>query len=97
MNRSLVEDDDPVCHFKGLLLIVGDEDACEVSLLVELGQPATQLPAYLGVESAEGLIEEQDPRLDCKGPCKRYTLALPARELRWEAISEAGKLDGFQQ
>jgi hypothetical protein len=56
-----------VGDLQGLLLVVGDEDAGDVNLVVQTAQPAAQLQAHLGVEGAEGLIEQEHLRLD-RGP-----------------------------
>ena len=56
-----------------LLLVVGDEDRRHVHLLVEVAQPGAQVLADLGVERAEGLVEQQHlrlrPRAPGPGPC----------------------------
>ena len=81
----MVHDDDAVGDLEGLLLVVGDEDARDADLIVEASQPAPQLLPDLGVEGPEGLVEQEDPRLDGEGPGQGDTLALPSRELRRES------------
>ena len=43
-----------------------------------LPQPLAQLGAYLGVERAERLVEQQHPRLHGEGAGERHALALTA-------------------
>ena len=50
-------------------------------LLVQAAQPPAQLLADLGVEGAEGLVEQQHPRLDRQRSRQRHSLALAARQL----------------
>jgi hypothetical protein len=53
-----------------------------VHVVVQAAQPAAQLLAHLGVERAEGLVEQQDLRLDGQRPGQRDALALAAGKLR---------------
>ena len=77
----MVEDGDLVGDLHRLLLVVRDEDRRHVHLVVEPAQPLAQLGADAGVERAERLVEEQDPRLDGQRAGERHALALPAGEL----------------
>ena len=76
-----------------LLLVVGDEDRRHVHLVVEVAQPGAQVLADLGVERAEGLVEQQHLRLDRQRPGQRHALALAAGELGGEAVGEPVELD----
>jgi hypothetical protein len=51
----------------------------------------------LGVERAEGLVEEQHPRLDGQGAGERHALALAATELRGLALGVARQADDAEQ
>ncbi len=64
---------------------------------VEVAQPGPQLLAHLGVERAEGLIEQQHPRLHRQGPGQGHALSLAAGELGRIAIAEALQLHQLQQ
>jgi hypothetical protein len=60
---------------------------------VEVAQPAAQFLAHLCVERTEGLVEQEDARLDREGAGERDALSLAAGELAGVALAEAGKLD----
>ena len=49
-----------------------------------------QLRAHLGVEGAEGLVEQQHLGLDGQGPGQGHALALAPRELRRVAVGQVG-------
>ena len=80
-----------------LLLVVGDEDRRHVHLLVEVAQPGAQVLADLGVEGAEGLVEQQHLRLHGQRPGQGHALALAAGELGGEAAGQPVELDQAQQ
>ncbi len=82
LDLPVVHDHDAFGELERLFLIVRDEDAGQVNLVVQPAQPAPQLLADLGVERAERLVEQQHPRLDGERPRQRDALPLPARELR---------------
>ena len=65
---AVVHQHHAVGHFQRFFLVVGDEDRGDVQLVVEPAQPAAQLLAHLGVQRAEGLVEQQHPRLDRQRP-----------------------------
>lgn len=60
-------------------------------------QPAAQLLAYLGVEGAEGFVEEQDLRLHRQRAGQGDTLPLAAGELLWIAVGEPVELHHVEQ
>ena len=82
LDAALVQDDDAVGDVHRLLLVVGDQHGGDVDLVVQAAQPRAQLGADLGVEGAEGLVEQQHPRLDRQRARERHALALAAAELR---------------
>ena len=88
MRPSLMTDD-LLGDVHRLLLVVGHEDGGDVDLVVQPAQPGAQLLAHLGVEGAEGLVEQQHARLDRQRAGQRHALALPARELRRVAVGQA--------
>ncbi len=88
-----VHDGDPIGHLEGLLLVVGDEHAGHVDLVVQATEPLAQLLAHLGVERAERLVEEEHLRLRGQRARQRDALALPARELRGEGALQPLELD----
>ena len=93
----LVHHDYPVGELERLFLIVRDEHAGHLDLVVQSPQPSAQLLAHLGVERAERLVEQQDFRLDGERACERDALALPAGELRGVAVGEKVELHEFEQ
>ena len=66
-------------------------------LVVEAAQPGAQVLADLGVERAEGLVEQQHLRLDRQRPGQRHPLALAAGELVGVALGQPVELDQAQQ
>ena len=84
---ALVHDHDAVGDLERLFLVVGDEHAGDVNLVVQPAQPLAQLLAHLGVERAERLVEQQHLRLGRERPRQRDALPLAAGELRRVAES----------
>ena len=68
-----------------------------MQLVVQPTQPPAQVLAHLGIESAEGLVEQKDLRLDGECASERNALALTAGELGGKAILQPGELDEFEQ
>ena len=95
--RPLVHHDDAVGDLERLFLVVGDEDAGDVQLVVQPAQPAAQLLAHLGVERAERLVEQQHLRLDRERARQRDALALAAGELGRIAVGEPVELHQLEQ
>ena len=63
-DAGLVHDDDAVGDFEGFVLVVGDEDAGDVEVVVEAAEPLAEVLADAGVERAEGFVEQQDAGFD---------------------------------
>ncbi len=63
-------------------LIVGNENGGEAGAVVNVAQPLAQVLADLGIEGAEGLVDQQHARLNGERPGERDSLALAARQLR---------------
>ena len=72
-------DGDVIGDRQRLALIVGDEDCREAELPLQGAQFVASALAQLGVEAREGLVKQDDHRLDGQGPGKRDTLLLAAR------------------
>ena len=68
LDPAFVHHDQLLGDVHRLLLVVGDEDRRHVHLLVEAAQPGAQVLADLGVERAEGLVEQQHLRLRPPAP-----------------------------
>src|SRR5262249_26727574 len=97
LDASLVHDHDPVGHLERLLLVVRDEDAGDVDLVVQPAQPRAQLLTDLRVERTEGLVEQEDLGLGRARPGERHALPLPAGELRRQGLLETLELHQLEQ
>ena len=97
LDAALVHDDDAVGDFQRLLLVVGDEDRGDVDFLMQRAQPLPQFLAHLGIERAEGLVQQQDARLDGKRARERNALALAAGELVRIAVGKPVELHEIEQ
>ena len=93
----LIHDHDLVGHLEGFFLIVGDEDAGDVNLVVQPAEPLPQLLPHLGVECAERLVEQQHLRLDGQRPGQRHPLPLAAGKLRGIPLFQPFQPDQVQQ
>src|SRR3954447_21301025 len=93
LQASIAQDGDPVRQFQRLVLVMGDEDRGLARALVDIAQPPSKIFSHFRVQSAEGLVQEQHPRLNRERPRQRHALALSARELGWEALLQPRKLD----
>ncbi len=94
---ALAHDDDAVGKLQRFLLVVSDEDGGVAGAIVKLAQPAAQFLADLGIERAEGFVEQQDARLDRHGAGQCHTLALAAGKLVRIALFEPRKLDHIEE
>ena len=65
--------------------------------VVDLAKPAAQVLPHLGVEGAEGLVQQQHAGLHGQGARERDALALAAGELRRVAVGEARELDEIEE
>ena len=97
LDAALVHHHDPVGELERFLLVVGDEEARDAELVVQLAQPAAQLAAHARVERAERLVEQQHARLHRERARERDALALPAGELGRHAPREPLELDQVEQ
>ena len=97
LDPPLVHHHDPVGHLQRLLLVVGDEDAGDVDLVVQPAQPAAQFRPHLGIQGAERLVQQQHLRLHRQRPGQRHPLPLPAGELRRVAVGQCFQLHQLQQ
>src|SRR5215207_10744619 len=93
LQASVAQDGDTVGQLQRLVLVVGDEHRGLARALVDIPQPASEVLAHLRIQSAERLVQEQYPRLDCE----RHALALPARKLGRKAPLQPRKLDEVEE
>src|SRR4029077_6306308 len=78
-------------HRERLLLVVGDVDERDAHLALELSQLELELLAQLGVERAQRLVEQKNPRAQDQSAGEGNSLLLTARELAGLALLEAGE------
>ena len=97
LDLALVHQHHAVGHFERFFLVVRDEDAGDVQLVVQAPQPAAQLLAHLGVERAERLVQQQHLGLDRQRARQRDALPLSAGELMRIAVGEPVELHQLQQ
>ena len=67
------------------------EDRRDAQRLDELPELHLHAAAELGIQSVEGLIQQQDPRLQHDHPRDRDALLLSARKLARIALLETGQ------
>ena len=97
LDLAVVHDHHAIGELERLVLIVRDEQAGDVQLVVQPPQPAPQLLAHLGVERPERLVEQQHARLDGERAGQRHALPLAARQLRRVALRQRVELHQRQQ
>mmetsp|Transcript_1013 Transcript_1013/g.2513 ORF Transcript_1013/g.2513 Transcript_1013/m.2513 type:complete len:443 (-) Transcript_1013:3285-4613(-) len=97
LDAAVVHQHDAVGHLQRLVLVVGDEDAGDVQLVVQAAQPAAQLLAHLGIQRTEGFVQQQHARLHREGTGQRDALALAAGELWRETVGQPVELHELQQ
>src|SRR5438093_7098737 len=97
LDASVVHDDDAVGDLERLLLVVRDEHAGHVQLVVQVPEPLAELLAHAYVERPEGLVEQEDLGFGRQRAGERHTLALTARELRGQRALVALELHQPEQ
>jgi len=96
LDSAMVHHHHPVRQFHRLLLIVRHEHTGHTDLLVQPPQPAPQLQADLGVERAEGLVEQQHARLHRQSPGQRHPLPLATGKLTRIPFAQPAQLNEVQ-
>ena len=96
--------DDPVIHHhdavgegQGLRLIVGDHDGGQVEAALQPLELVTQVHAHPGVERAQRLVEQKQPRRHRNRPGDGDPLLLPAGELGRILVGLPGEADHVEQ
>ena len=97
LDPALVHHQHAVGQFQGFVLVVGDEDAGQMDLVVQAAEPLPQFLPHPGVERAERLIQQQHFRLDGQRPGQRHALPLAAGKLVRIAMGHALQLHELQQ
>jgi hypothetical protein len=95
-DRPVVHDNDAVGQSQRLGLVVGDEDHCHASLLLDALQLRAHFETKASVEIGQGLIEQENFRLHDHGPGERHTLLLAPREFPGFARLEGGQTHGLE-
>src|SRR5262245_55456988 len=65
--------------------------------IVDLAQPGTKFATHLGVEGAEGFVEQEQPRFDGESAGKGDALTLAAGKLGRIALLQSRKLHQIEQ
>ena len=97
LNRTVTHNDNAVGNFKRFFLVVCDEYGCHLDLLMQTPQPMTQFLSHLGIESTEGLIQQQHAWLDGKRARQRDPLALAAGKLVGIALAQVRQPHKIEQ
>ena len=88
-----VEQDNAVGEIEGFVEVVGDEQDGLVEALKEGAHHLLHFEAGEGVESAEGLVHEEDWRIGGESAGEAGTLALASGELAGIAVGEGGGIE----
>ena len=80
LDTALTHDRDPVRQREGLVDVVGDENGGDAEAMLQVGQFAAHVLAQAGIEVRQGLVEQQQVRLDDDGAGERDALLLSARQ-----------------
>lgn len=81
-------DYDAIGEAEGFIAVVGDEDGSDAGVADDGGEVIDESGAGGGVEGGEGLVEEQQFRLQGEGASEGDALGLAAREIAGVAIGE---------
>src|ERR1043165_5553885 len=97
LDFAVIHHHDAVCDLECLLLIMGNKDAGDMNLVMQLPQPPTKLKTNFSIECAEGFIEQQHARFNGKGASQSNSLALASGKLRGIAIRQSFELNQVQK
>src|SRR5450759_3359659 len=92
LNDALAQDGDPVPQGHGLGLVVGDVDGGDAEPALQPRDLGTHLPAQLGVEVGQRLVEEEGVGLPDDGAPHRDPLSLSTGELARLALQVLGQV-----
>jgi hypothetical protein len=91
LNASSIHDEDTVGEFKGLFLIMRDQDGGEFDAIMNFLEPCPKFFAQSCVEGPERFVEKQKPRLWSEGACEGNALPLTTRELCRHPMAETAQ------
>ena len=77
-NLAIIHNENPVAHSQGFLLVVRDKDKGNAQTLLQFPQLILHVCTQLQIQSGQGLIQQNDPRLINDCPRNGYTLTLTA-------------------
>ena len=89
LGAAVAHDHDAVGERQRLVLAVGDEEGGDPQPLLQVAHLLAQALAQVLVEAGEGLVEEQDLRLEHEGAGERHPLLLAAGELMRHAAGRS--------
>jgi hypothetical protein len=92
-NPAFVHHRDPIRHHQRLLLVMRHVDEGDAQTVVQPLDLELQVLAQLLVKRAQGLVHQQDRRVEDDRAPDRNALLLPAGQLLGKARLVAGKLD----
>jgi len=90
---------DAVAKLQCLIHVVGDHNHGFSEALLKAEELTLEFVTSDRIECAKGLIEQDDPRVGRKGPCKGHALLLPARQFNGIPRSKSlrVKMNEFQE
>ena len=97
LHHALVEHADAISHGQGLGLIVGDVNHSDAQIVVDVLDFVLHLLAQLLVQGPQGLVHQDQVRLEHQGAGDGHTLLLTAGQLRRAAAAEIGQFDHLQR
>ena len=89
-DAAFAHQNDDVAEKPGLAHVVGDQDDGLVQRAENVAQILLQVGAHDGVEGAEGLVQQQDVRIEHQCAHEADPLTLPTRQLSREAVEAVG-------
>ena len=92
LDAAFVHDHHAIGDFQGLFLVVGNENAGDVHVVVQPPQPSPQLLAHLRIQCPERFVEQQYLWFNGQCACQCDALPLPAGELMRIAVGEPVEL-----
>ena len=95
-NLAVIHNENPVAHSQGFLLVVRDKDKGNAETLLQFPQLILHICTQLQIQSRQGLIQQDNPRLINDCPRNGYTLSLTARQFANRTALKAFQLNHFQ-
>jgi len=77
-----------VRHHHRFFLVVRDKQECDAQLSLQRLQLQLHVPAQVGVQRRERLVEQQQARPLDQCACQRHPLLLPAADASWLGVGE---------